>query len=194
MNLHQLNLACGKSWFRSFSNAAAVLLVLTGCERGTEMSAEKANVGAFAMETAREEVSVAADSLGTQQDAPTLETSIRLVDEARDRGLQFERFDDMQGQRRILEVNGGGVGVVDVDGDGWLDVFLPNGCEIPISSDSGRNPGQLFRNLRGRFQEISESSRLEQFGFGTGVAAGDVNEDGFPDLYITRIGTDQLWL
>ena len=194
MNLHQLNLARGKSWFRSLSNAAAVLLVLTGCERGTDMSAEKTNVGAFAMETAREDVSVTADSLGTQQDAQTVETSIRLVDEAKDRGLQFERFDDMQGQRRILEVNGGGVGVVDVDGDGWLDLFLPNGCEIPISRDSGRNPGQLFRNLRGRFQEISESSRLEQFGFGTGVAAGDVNEDGFPDLYITRIGTDQLWL
>ncbi len=126
--------------------------------------------------------------------ADAVTTDISLRDEAVERGLIFTRFDDMQGQRRILEVNGGGVGMLDLDLDGWIDVMLPNGCQFPLQFDRGRTPGKLFRNRRGQFSEVSVDSALVQRGSGTGVAVGDVNSDGFPDVYVTCIGRNQLWL
>lgn len=109
-------------------------------------------------------------------------------------GFEFQRNDDMRGQRRILEVNGGGAAVFDMDADGWLDVFMTNGCRLPQNEDQRRTPGRLFRNaMEMRFDDCSESSRLLQFGFCCGCAATDVDHDGFEDLYLTAVGGNQFW-
>lgn len=109
-------------------------------------------------------------------------------------GFVFERFDDIQGQRRIIETNGGGVGLLDFDADGLLDVFMMNGCRLPVSQDDHSTPSVLFRNLGDwQFERVSESSRVRQFGFACGAAVGDVNSDGFDDLYVTAFGSNALW-
>ncbi len=109
-------------------------------------------------------------------------------------GFVFQRNDDMRGQRRILEVNGGGAAVLDADADGWLDVFMTNGCRLPQTEDSGQTPGRLFRNDRNlRFDECSSASGLMQFGFCCGCAVTDVDHDGFEDLYLTAVGSNQFW-
>ncbi|MEY2725463.1 MAG: hypothetical protein RLZZ458_1330 [Planctomycetota bacterium] len=113
-------------------------------------------------------------------------------------GFEFQRNDDMRGQRRILEVNGGGAAVFDLDCDGWLDIFMTNGCRLPRVEDTGRTPGQLFRNRSHasgmiRFGECSDSSLLVQTGFCCGCAVADVDHDGFEDLYLTAIGGNQFW-
>jgi hypothetical protein len=111
-----------------------------------------------------------------------------------DSGFDFTRFDDQQGQWRILEANGGGVAVLDLDLDAWPDVFLTNGCRIPVSRDDQSTPGRLFRNQRQlKFTDVSESSGLKQFGLGYGCAVADADEDGFDDLYVTRYGGNQFW-
>jgi len=110
-------------------------------------------------------------------------------------GFAFQRYDDMRGQRRILEVNGGGVAAFDLDGDGWHDLFLPNGCRLPLYEDQGATPGKLFRNLSDlQFVDVSEVSSLRQTGFGYGCTAADVDGDGFDDVYITVLGGNQLWM
>ena len=109
-------------------------------------------------------------------------------------GFHFERYDDFQGQRRILETNGGGVAIFDFDGDGFLDTYLTSGCRLPVRHDDHDTPGQLFRNLGGMvFESAADSSRLMQFGHGHGCAVGDFNADGFDDLYITAFGRNTLW-
>ena len=109
-------------------------------------------------------------------------------------GFNFTRFDDQQGQRRILEANGGGVAILDLDLDAWPDVFLTNGCRIPIANDDLNTPGKLFRNRSQlRFNDVSNPSGLTQFGLGFGCAVADADEDGFDDLYITRYAGNQFW-
>ena len=124
-------------------------------------------------------------------------SSFRIV--AAESGLDFRRFDDISGKRRILETNGGGVALFDFDLDSQLDVFLTNGCELPRIENDRRTPSALFRNTRSqdlsslRFKNVSTSSELLQFGFAYGCSVGDYDADGFDDLYVTQLGRNTLW-
>lgn len=135
---------------------------------------------------------IALDDPGTVQ---TPSAPIRFEPLGKAAGIEFTRFDDMRGQHRLLETNGGGVAVLDADADGWPDVFFSNGCKIPLQPDDHSTPGALLRNRAGqRFEDISRHSGLMQYGLGFGCAVSDVNNDGFDDLCVTRYGTVQLWL
>lgn len=125
--------------------------------------------------------------------AVTTSLSFRMV--AAESGFDFVRNDDMHGQERLFEVNGGGAAVFDFDADGWLDIFMTNGCRVPLALQSKETPGRLYRNHRQmRFGDCSEVSALMQYGYGTGCAVGDTNEDGFEDLYIAAFGPNQFWV
>lgn len=125
--------------------------------------------------------------------AVTTSLSFRMV--PAESGFEFVRNDDMHGQERIFEVNGGGTAVFDFDADGWLDIFMTNGCRVPLALQSEETPGRLFRNHQQmKFGDCSEGSGLMQYGYGTGCAVGDTNEDGFEDLYIAAFGPNQFWV
>lgn len=109
-------------------------------------------------------------------------------------GLDFERFDDISPLRRILEVNGGGVAVFDLEGDGLLDLFYTNGCRLPVDPDDREHHSELFQNRAGlKFERITANAGLLQFGYSNGCAVGDYDADGFDDLYITGLGKNALW-
>lgn len=134
-------------------------------------------------------------SLETPAALPDVTSSLRFHTVGQESGFDFVRYDDMHGQERIFEVMGGGAAVFDFDSDGWLDIYMTNGCRVPLSLQSRETPGRLFRNeQRLKFCECSQESGLMQFGFCTGCAVGDANEDGFEDLYIAAFGPDQLWI
>lgn len=118
--------------------------------------------------------------------------SFRIV--GAESGLDFVRFDDISGQRRILETNGGGVALLDFDRDGLVDVFLTNGCELPRQADDQRTPSALFINRHLKFENVSAHSTMLQFGYSYGCAIGDFNHDGFDDLYLTQLGRNALWV
>lgn len=141
---------------------------------------------------------IANDSASVAEDRDAVakaETSFRFREIGAESGFDFQRYDDMKGQRRILEVNGGGVAVFDFDHDDSLDIFMSNGCWLPLNQDTRETPGKLFRNLNMMtFRDCSESSALRQFGFCFGCAVADANEDGFEDLYLTAYGGNQFWI
>ena len=97
------------------------------------------------------------------------------------------------GERAIIESLGGGVGITDIDGDGWLDIVLPRGGSLSDHSLTGFGTG-LLRNHRGRFTNASEQSGLMvPSRFNHGVAETDMDHDGFRDLLITGYGGVQLF-
>ena len=97
------------------------------------------------------------------------------------------------GERAIIESLGGGVGITDIDGDGWLDIVLPRGGSLSDHSLTGFGTG-LLRNHRGRFTNASEQSGLMvPSRFNHGVAETDLDHDGFRDLLITGYGGVQLF-
>jgi hypothetical protein len=91
----------------------------------------------------------------------------------------------------VLETTGGGVALLDADGDGWLDVFLVNGGRL--AGEAG--PSRLYRNRGGggSFAEASSGSGLDKRGWGQGACAGDYDNDGRTDLYVTYYGQSVLY-
>ncbi|WP_165227964.1 FG-GAP-like repeat-containing protein [Aquisphaera insulae] len=90
----------------------------------------------------------------------------------------------------IPEIIGGGVALLDFDGDGWLDVFLvQGGPRFPPDPGPRRSGDRLYRNRGdGTFEDVSDASGISVLpgGFGFGVARGDYDRDGQPDLFVTR--------
>jgi hypothetical protein len=93
----------------------------------------------------------------------------------------------------ILETTGGGVAILDYDGDGWPDIFLVNGSRV---ADPGpeKPTSRLYRNNRdGTFVDVTEKAGLVRSGWGQGACVGDYNNDGHPDLMVTYYGRSALY-
>ncbi len=97
-------------------------------------------------------------------------------------------------KRYIFETKGGGVGFLDYDNDGWMDLFLVQGSTL-AQLRSGDNPhSSLFRNLGdGTFSDVSRESGILTGGWGVGVTFGDFDNDGFADIYETCVGPNILY-
>lgn len=87
---------------------------------------------------------------------------------------------------------GHGGATVDFDHDGWPDLYIASCGEQPMSSEDGQ--GRLFRNVEGQFVDLADGCGIHERGFAQGVAAGDINEDGFTDLVLLHYGADQVFL
>jgi hypothetical protein len=133
-----------------------------------------------------------------------------FVDRAVETGLDFVHFNGMSGAQYYVEHMGPGVALLDYDNDGDLDVFIVQGQMLgagkPLSQAlfPPRLPpkGRLFRNdLQTRpdgahalrFTDVTEASRINANAYGMGVTAGDYDNDGCVDLYVTAFGRNQMF-
>ena len=95
----------------------------------------------------------------------------------------------------ILEANGSGIGLLDYDNDGWLDIYLVNGSTYDALTGKSTPPhAALFHNNHdGTFTDVAEKAGVTNDRWGFGVAIGDYNNDGWPDIYVSNFGKNRLY-
>ena len=130
-----------------------------------------------------------------------------FVDRTNETGLTFTHFNGMTGDFYYPEVMPPGVALLDYDNDGDLDVFVIQGdmfsgkvIDSALTPPKSPLSSRLFRNDVGpvlsdgplHFTDVTEQARIDVRGYGMGAAAGDYNNDGCVDLYVTKLGSNQL--
>ena len=132
------------------------------------------------------------------QPASSTGGTVRFADRAKALGLNFlfhNGADPASGTAYMFELSGGGVGVLDFDGDGWPDLYLTQGCHWPVNDRQTKQLDRLFRNVRGeRFEDVTAVAGLVENGLSQSASIGDINADGFQDVYVGNIGANRLWL
>jgi hypothetical protein len=115
-------------------------------------------------------------------------------DVARSVGLDFVHINGASEQRFLPEILGPGGLFLDFDNDGWLDVFLVDGGSIADATVAGRARHRLYRNRgNGKFEDVTAASGIRHRGYGLGACAGDYDNDGLIDLYVTNVGSNLLY-
>jgi hypothetical protein len=131
-------------------------------------------------------------SLAANGNAP----GFRLVDVTRQAGINFRHTSGAYGGKLLPETMGPGCAFLDYDGDGWLDILLINSKEWQghRKQPHKRSTLRLYRNNRnGTFTDVTRQAGLDIEVYGMGVAVGDYNNDGFPDIYLTCVGQNRLF-
>jgi hypothetical protein len=127
---------------------------------------------------------------------------VTLVDVARQSGLAHPSvYGGLEHKRFIIETNGAGVALLDYDDDGWLDALVLSGSRLKEGAREetawprGEAPSnRLYRNRRdGTFADVTEQAGLARTGWASSVCAGDYDNDGHVDLFVTYFGRNVLY-
>jgi hypothetical protein len=117
----------------------------------------------------------------------------RLTDITSSAGIDFHHNSGAFGAKYLPETMGPGCAFLDYDGDGWLDILLTNGCDWP-GHKRQRTTLRLYHNNRnGSFTDVTTRAGLDIEMYAMGVAVGDYNNDGFPDIFVTAVGQNRLF-
>jgi hypothetical protein len=131
--------------------------------------------------------------------------AVQFTDVTQAVGISFEHRNSATPDKYLLETMGGGVALLDYDNDGRLDLFFTNGAKLEESMTGGKSPdktdpafwNRLYRQTSsGTFEDVTTKagvSAAAQNQYGMGTAAGDYDNDGFIDLYVTSYGRNTLY-
>jgi len=121
--------------------------------------------------------------------------TIKFEEIAAKAGLRFVTQNSPTANKNQVETMVAGVALLDYDGDGYLDIYLVNGAALPsLQKESPAYWNRLFRNNHdGTFTDVTERAGLAGAGYGMGVAVGDYDNDGRPDLFLANVTGNQLF-
>jgi enediyne biosynthesis protein E4 len=110
-------------------------------------------------------------------------------------GVNFITRNSPTPNKNQIETMVAGVALLDYDGDGWLDIYLVNGAAIPsLQKESPAYWNRLYRNNHdGTFTDVTERAGVAGAGYGMGVAVGDYDNDGKPDIFLANVTGNQLF-
>src|SRR5262245_3048612 len=134
--------------------------------------------------------------------AKNAETPAYFADVTEKSGVKFRYLSSHTTKKYLPETMGAGVALIDYDNDGRLDIFVVNGAPLADPTPKGTIPlktgpeywNRLYhQKADGTFEDVTQKAGLEGVGYGMGVAAGDYDNDGFEDLYVTAYGGNRLY-
>jgi enediyne biosynthesis protein E4 len=115
-----------------------------------------------------------------------------FTDVAASVGLKFQHDRGATTEHQLPETMGSGVAWLDYDNDGWMDLYVVQSGAFPPDG-SPRARDRLFRNVGGRFTDVTEKAGLRDSAYGMGAIAADYDNDGWTDLYVTNFGSNILY-
>ena len=119
-----------------------------------------------------------------------------FIDIAKQAGLtKFHHRSGRPEKNTIIDTPGSGVALLDYDNDGWLDIYMLNGSTVPALTGQEPAPrAMLFHNNHdGTFTDVTDKAGLANERWGFGVAIGDYDNDGWPDIYVANFGKNRLY-
>jgi hypothetical protein len=109
-------------------------------------------------------------------------------------GIRWVHSNGKSPEKYLPESSGAGCAFLDYDNDGWMDIYLVNSGKCDFFDPNPPLRNALYRNNRdGTFTDVTEKAKVAGGGYGQGVAVGDYDGDGFPDLYVTQYGRSILY-
>jgi hypothetical protein len=135
-------------------------------------------------------------------DAPRAPSPVTFSDVAAEAHVNFRHAASPTSRKYLPETMGGGVALFDYDNDGRLDIFFTNGARLEDPMPVGARPDKRDPRYRNRlyhqrpdgtFEDVTERAGVEGSGYSMGAAAGDFDNDGFVDLYVTALGSNTLY-
>jgi hypothetical protein len=133
--------------------------------------------------------------IGTGAAPPPAFDPVVFEEVAAERGVRFVTDSGRSPRKHQPETMVAGVALFDFDGDGWLDIYAVNGAPIPGLEKAGpQHWNRLFRNDgRGRFADVTAAAGVAGRGYDLGVATGDYDNDGDPDLFVAGLRRNTLF-
>ena len=129
-------------------------------------------------------------------------TEVKFVDVTATTGIDFQHIDGRTGEKYLIETLGSGALFLDFNRDGNLDLYIVNAAHIPpptqpveVSNNNTHLPiNKLYQNNGdGTFTDVTLKAGVGDTGYGVGCAAADINNDGYPEIYITNFGRNRLY-
>jgi hypothetical protein len=109
-------------------------------------------------------------------------------------GIKWTHSSGKSAQKYLPESSGAGCAFLDYDNDGWMDIYLVNSGKCDFFTPNPPLRNALYKNNRdGTFTDVTEKAGVGAGGYGQGVAVGDYDGDGFPDIYVTQYGRSILY-
>ena len=147
---------------------------------------------------------VASHEVASHGDEQPVDLPVVFTDVTATAGIDFIETIGDEKMSNIVEATGVGCGFVDFDGDGWMDIYLVNGCWLEGLSDPRLEPDErkklalatdrLYRNRGdGTFEDVTAQAGLAHPAYGMGVVVADYDGDGDTDIYVTNYGPNFLY-